>query len=214
MNSGLNTNDSVGSCPNADLSSSRITGLLQSWSDGDRGALDRLMPMVYPELRKLARCYLRRERTDHTLQATALVNEVYLRLAKQHLPEWQGRKHFFGVAARLMRQILVEHARAHAAGKRGGGAPKVSLDEARGFVEEKSAEIVALDDALTALAKFDERKAQIIEMRYFGGLSVQETADALGFSVAMIGREMRLAQAWLRRTISRSFEHLLPNNAR
>jgi RNA polymerase sigma factor (TIGR02999 family) len=176
-----------------------ITQLLLRWSRGDQAALSQLMPVVYDELHKLAHGYLRRERSGHTLHPTALINEAYLRLIKQDFPEWQSRRHFYGVAAQLMRQILVEYARTRAADKRGGGAQKFSLDEALAFSDEKAVELVALDDALVALAKFDERKVRIIELRYFGGLSLEETAGALDISVATIGHEMRLARAWLRR---------------
>ncbi|MGH6950532.1 MAG: sigma-70 family RNA polymerase sigma factor [Vitreimonas sp.] len=176
-----------------------ITPLLLRWSRGDQSALDQLMPIVYEELRKLAHSYLRRERPDHTLQPTALINEAYLRLVKQDFPEWQSRRHFYGVAAQLMRQVLVEYARSRAADKRGGAGQKFSLDEALTFSDEKAAELVALDDALVALAKFDERKVRIIELRYFGGLSLEETAAEIGVSIATIGHEMRLARAWLRR---------------
>src|SRR5215475_8074986 len=176
-----------------------ITQLLLRWSRGEQAALEQLMPVVYDELYKLANGYLRRERPGHTLQPTALINEAYLRLIRQDFPEWQSRRHFYGVAAQLMRQILVEYARARAADKRGGGGQKFSLDEALTFSDGKAAELLALDDALGALAKFDERKVRIIELRYFGGLSLQETADALGLSVATIGYETRLARAWLRR---------------
>ncbi|MCG3164157.1 MAG: hypothetical protein JMDDDDMK_05640 [Acidobacteria bacterium] len=175
-----------------------ITPLLLRWSQGDSAALTQLLPVVHEELRRLAQSYMRRERPDHTLQPTALINEAYLRLVKQDFPEWQSRRHFFGVAAQLMRQILVEHARARAAGKRDGGQ-KFSLEEALTFSDERSAELVALDDALLALAKFDERKVRIIELRYFGGLSLEETAEALGLSVTTIGHETRVARAWLRR---------------
>lgn len=178
-----------------------ITPLLLRWSQGDQTALASLMPVVYQELRKLAQSYLRGERPNHTLQPTALINEAYLRLVRQDFPEWQSRRHFFGVAAQLMRQILVEHARARLAEKRGGGARKYSLDEALDFSDEKASELVALDDALMALSKFDERKVRIIELRYFGGLSLEETADAMGLSVTTIGHELRLARAWLRREI-------------
>jgi RNA polymerase sigma-70 factor (ECF subfamily) len=180
-----------------------ITQLLRRWSQGDATALDQLLPVVYQELRKLASIYLRSERPAHTLQPTALINEAYMRLIKHDLPEWQSRKHFFGFAAQLMRQILVEHARAHAATKRGGGEQGLSLDEALTYSQEKAGELVALDDALTALAQLDERQARIVELRYFGGLSLAETADTLGISVATLGREMRLAQAWLHRELSR-----------
>jgi len=179
-----------------------ITQLLLRWSRGEQAALDQLMPVVYEELRKLAHSYLRRERPDHTLQPTALINEAYLRLVKQDFPEWQSRRHFYGVAAQLMRQILVEYARTRAADKRGGGGQKFSLDEALTFSDEKTAELVALDDALISLAKFDERKVRIIELRYFGGLSLEETAAELGVSIATIGHEMRLARAWLRREMN------------
>ncbi|MGH9851394.1 MAG: sigma-70 family RNA polymerase sigma factor [Blastocatellia bacterium] len=179
-----------------------ITQLLLHWSRGDQAALNQLMPIVYEELHKLAQSYLRQERPDHTLQPTALINEAYLRLVKQDFPEWQSRKHFYGVAAQLMRQILIDYARTRAADKRGGDGQKISLDEALMFTDEKAAGLVALDDALVALAKFDERKVRIIELRYFGGLSLEETADALGLSVATIGHEMRLARAWLRREIN------------
>jgi RNA polymerase sigma-70 factor, ECF subfamily len=171
-----------------------ITQFLLRWSRGDQAALEHLIPVVYDELYKLAHCYLRRERPDHTLQPTALINEAYLRLVKQDFPEWQSRRHFYGVAAQLMRQIL-----ARAADKRGGAGRKFSLDEALTFSDEKASELVALDDAMVALAKFDERKVRVIELRYFGGLSIDETAAALGLSVATIGHETRLARAWLRR---------------
>lgn len=178
---------------------SEITRLLAEWRDGDQAALEELTPLVYQELRKLAQSYLRRERPDHTLQPTALINEAYLRLAKQDFPEWQNRRHFYGVAAQLMRQILVEHARAHAAEKRGGEERTLSIDDALTFSDEKAAELVALDDALLALAKFDERKVRILELRYFGGLSLEETAAALELSIASITHEIRLARAWLRK---------------
>lgn len=180
-----------------------ITGLLRRWSQGDRAALDQLMPILYQELHQLAGSYLRRERSDHTLQPTALINEAYLRLIKQDFPEWQSRRHFYGVAAQLMRQILVEHARARASDKRGGGKQKLTLDEALTFSEERAAELIALDDALVALAGFDERKVRIMELRYFGGLSLEETAAAFGLSIATIGHEIRLARAWLRREMEK-----------
>lgn len=181
-----------------------ITPLLLRWSQGDEVALSLLLPVVYQELHRLAQSYLRRERADHTLQPTALINEAYLRLIKQDAPEWQSRSHFFGVAARLMRQILVENARSHVANKRGGGQVDLSLEEAWVYSGEKAAELVALDDALTALAKFDERKVRIIELRYFGGMSLEETATALGLSTATINNETRLARAWLHRELSRN----------
>jgi RNA polymerase sigma factor (TIGR02999 family) len=182
---------------------SDITQLLRKWNEGDRAALDQLMPIVYQELRKLAGNYLRDEKPGHTLQPTALINEAYLRLVRQDFPEWQSRRHFYGVAAQLMRQILVEHARARTTAKRGGGAHKLSLDEAPVFSHERAADLVTLDDALIALAQFDERKARVVELRYFGGLSVEEVAGALDISVATVGREMRVAQAWLHREMAK-----------
>jgi len=179
-----------------------ITQLLLRWSSGDQAALNQLMPIVYDELYKLAHGYLRRERPDHTLQPTALINEAYLRLVKQDFPEWQSRRHFYGVAAQLMRQILVDYARGRAADKRGGGWQILSLDDSLTFSDEKAAEFVAFDDALLALAKFDWRKVRIIELRYFGGLSLEETAAELGISITTIGDEMRLARAWLRRELA------------
>lgn len=180
-----------------------ITQLLLRWSRGDRAALDHLMPVVYEELHKLAHNYLRRERAGHTLQPTALVNEAYLRLVKQRdAPPLENRQHFFGVAAYLMRQILVQHARAHTAAKRGRGV-NFNLEEVLTYSDDNAAEMVALDDALLALAKFDERKARVIELRYFGGLSLTETAAALGLSVATVNNETRLARAWLHRELSR-----------
>jgi RNA polymerase sigma factor (TIGR02999 family) len=180
-----------------------VTRLLLNWSNGDRAALDQLMPVVYRELHKIATGYLRGERPDHTLQPTALINEAYLRLTQQSFPEWEGRKHFYGVAARLMRQILVEHARSHGAVKRGGGVPKLSLDDVLENSRGDAAVLLALDEALTVLAAFDERKVRVIELRYFGGLSVEETADLLDLSVATVGREQRLAQAWLHRELAK-----------
>ncbi len=180
-----------------------ITQLLSAWSNGDQSALEKLTPMVYQELHKLAQSYLRRERPGHSLQPTALINEAYLRLVKQDLPEWQSRRHFYGVAARLMRQILVERARTQVAVKRGGGEMELSLEEAWVYSDEKASELVALDDALTALAKFDERKVRIIELRYFGGMSLEETATVLNLSTATINNETRVARAWLHRELSR-----------
>src|SRR5262245_37347720 len=181
---------------------SEITQLLRKWSEGDRAALDQLMPVVHDELRKLADSYLRSERPDHTLQPTALINEAYLRLVKQDFQEWQSRKHFYGVTAQHMRHILFELARARGAAKRDGGH-KLSLDEAPTFSQDQAADLVALDDALTALAKFDERKARVVELRYFGGFSIEEVADALDISVATVGRELRMAQAWLHREMAK-----------
>ena len=183
--------------------SKEITQLLRDWSRGDKQALDHLLPAVYQELRKIASGYLRGERAGHTLQPTALIHEAYLRLIDQNFPPWQSRTHFFGVAAQLMRQILVEHARSHQAAKRGGGGQKLSLDEATVYSVEQAADLVALDDALRTLAALDERKCRVVELRFFGGLSVEETAEVLGVSVATIGREQRLAQAWLHREVEK-----------
>jgi RNA polymerase sigma-70 factor, ECF subfamily len=176
-----------------------ITQLLRRWSQGDLVALNQLMPIVLRELRKLAGGYLKGERPNHTLQPTALINEAYLRLVAQDFPEWQSRTHFFGIAAHLMRQILVDHARSRAAAKRGPEAPRLSLEEAAKFPHEQASELVALDDALRSLARLDKRKSRVVELRYFGGLTVEEIAAAIGVSTATVTREMRLAQTWLLR---------------
>ena len=181
----------------------QVTRLLLDVKNGDPEAVDRLMPIVYEELRRLAAHYLRDERSANTLQPTALVNEAYLRLVAQQMPDWESRAHFFGVAAHLMRQILVDHARKRRSQKRGGGQTPASLDDVIAFAPLKSDDIVALDDALTALAAVDARKAKVIELRFFGGLSVEETARALDVSVGTIGREQRMAEAWLHRELSR-----------
>jgi len=181
------------------MSSQEVTRLLVEWKGGDRAAMDLLVPLVYNEMRRLAQGYLRNERLAATLQPTALVNEAYLRLIGQNLPDFESRSHFFGVAAHLMRQVLVDHARRQKSGKRGAGAAKASLDEALSFAPERSRDVIALDDALSSLAQFDERKCRIIELRFFGGMSVEETAQALGVSIATVGREQRLAEAWLHR---------------
>jgi RNA polymerase sigma factor (TIGR02999 family) len=182
--------------------SEEVTRLLIEWKRGNQAAVDLLVPLVYDEMRRLAESYLRDERSAATLQPTALVHEAYLRLVGQNLPDWESRSHFFGVAAHLMRQILVDHARRQKSGKRGGGVAKASLDEALSFAPERSSEIVALNDALDSLAKVDERKCRVLELRFFGGFSVEETAQALGISVATIGREQRLAEAWLHRELN------------
>lgn len=178
-----------------------VTDLLAAWSRGDHAALERLMPLVERELQLLAHRYLRRERRDHTLQTTALVNEAYLRLAGQRDPRWQNRAHFFGIAASMMRRILIDHARKVAYAKRGGGAPKVSFDETCVMAPERSAELVALDDALHALARVDERKCRVVELRYFAGLSVEESAEVLGVHPDTVTREWRRAKAFLRREL-------------
>ncbi|MGH7554689.1 MAG: sigma-70 family RNA polymerase sigma factor [Longimicrobiales bacterium] len=180
-----------------------VTQLLLDWSQGNKHALEELTPLVYSELHRIAGVYLRREyRSDHTLQPTALINEAYLRLVDQKHPEWKGRAHFFGVAAHLMRQILVDHARGRLSAKRGGGRQKVTLEDTVIYSEERSSDMLALDDALGKLAQIDERKARIIELRFFGGLKLEEMAEVLGISVPTLGRDLRLAHAWLQRELS------------
>ena len=181
--------------------SSDVTRLLVQWSQGNNAALDELTPLVYGELRQRAKNYLRRERPDHTLQPTALIHEVYLRLVGDSQPDWQNRAHFFAIASRAMRQILVDHSRRRGAGKRGGGAADVSLDEALVPAQSHSSDLLALDEALSKLAAFDERKCRIVEMRYFGGCTVEETAAALGVAAITVIRETRVAEAWLRRAM-------------
>jgi RNA polymerase sigma factor (TIGR02999 family) len=176
----------------------QVTQLLERWSLGDQSALDELTPLVYNELRHVAEAYLRRERPDHTLQATALVNEAYLRLIGQKHGRWQGRKHFYGIAARLMRQVLVEHARKHKAEKRGGGRVAVTLDHYEDVADNPEVDILAVHEALQRLARFDEQQARIVELRFFGGLSIEETAEALGVGHATVEREWAMARAWLR----------------
>jgi RNA polymerase sigma factor (TIGR02999 family) len=178
-----------------------ITQILQEVSGGNREAPARLMPLVYDELRRLADHYLRRERPDHTLQPTALVHEAYLRLIDQTRVDWQNRAHFFGVAAQLMRRILVDHARRHQAEKRGGFGQKLPLDEAVDYSQTRDVDLVKLDDALTALAKFDARQSRIVELRFFGGLTIEETAEALAVSPATVKVDWNMAKAWLRREI-------------
>jgi len=181
--------------------SHEVTELLLAWSEGDQEALDRLMPLVYGELRRLAQSYMRRERAGHSLQTTALIHEAYIRLIDANSVQWQNRAHFFGVAARLMRQILVAMARERGYQKRGGGAKQVSLDEAMMIDEGLDEDLVALDEALGALAQFDARKAQVVEMRFFGGLVEEEIADALDVSPETVRRDWRLARSWLRRKL-------------
>ena len=180
-----------------------VTSLLVASSQGDQEALNKLLPLVYAELRKLASRYLRKERPEHSLQATALVHEAYIRLIDQDV-SWQNRMHFFGVAAEMMRRILIDHARKHQASKRGSGAVKLALDEVIGIGDEKAAELVALDDALKALAVFDPQKSKIVELRFFGGLSIEETAQALDLSTATVVRQWKLAKAWLYHEVNRS----------
>lgn len=180
-----------------------ISLVLKAWSGGDREAADKLMPLVYDELRKVAAQYLRKERPDHTLQPTALVNEAYLKLVDITYVDWQDRAHFFAVASQVMRHILVDYARAKATDKRGGDVQRLALDEAISFSKEQDIDLLALDDALKQLAAFDEQQSRIVEMRFFGGLSVEETAVVLGISPATVKREWALAKAWLYRKIAK-----------
>lgn len=180
-------------------SSERVSKLLLNWGQGDQGAREALIPLVYDELRRLARRYLRRERPDHTLQSAALVNEAYLRLIRQEHPQWQNRAHFFGVAAQLMRHILVDHARNRAAAKRGAGAPRLTLDPDVALPQARDVDLVALDDALNQLAALDPQQSRLVELRFFGGLSIEETSVVLGVSPATVKREWATARAWLQR---------------
>jgi RNA polymerase sigma-70 factor, ECF subfamily len=187
-----------------DGSPNEVTQLLVAWSDGDEAARDRLMPLVYDELHRLAHQYMRRERRGHTMQTSALVNEAYLRLVGQNRTHWQSRAHFFGIAARLMRQILVDEARRRSYAKRGGGAVRVTFDETKTLVQEQSANVMDLDEALNTLEQIDSRKSQIVELRFFGGMSIEETAEALKVSPGTVMREWTFARAWLRNEMSRS----------
>jgi RNA polymerase sigma factor (TIGR02999 family) len=188
----------------------RVTLLLKAWNAGDPAALDRLTPLVYDELRRMARRYMRQERAGNTLQATALVNEAYLRLVDVHNVSWNDRAHFFGVAAQMMRRILVDGARARASAKRGGLVKRVdhstgfNLDEIPDMSTNRGAELIAIDDALQRLAEFDARKARVIELRFFGGLSVEETADVLKLSPQSVMRDWKLAKAWLTRELTQA----------
>jgi RNA polymerase sigma-70 factor, ECF subfamily len=178
-----------------------VTELLIAWSEGDLSALDRLMPLIESELRRLASYHMRRENEAHTLQTSALVNELYLKLVDQKRAKWQNRAHFFAVAAQLMRRILVDHARRNIRGKRGGGVADLTIDDVAVISEEKSAELLALDEALTRLATIDPFKGRIVEMRHFGGLTVEETAEVLKVSGITVMRHWSLAKAWLRREV-------------
>jgi RNA polymerase sigma factor (TIGR02999 family) len=180
-----------------------ISRLLADWSHGDQAAVDKLMPLVYRELRRMAKRYMARQNPGHTLQTTALIHEAYLKLLGQPEKHWRNRTHFYAVAASAMRHILVDYARSKNFAKRGGGAHLVSLDEAAGVSTERAAELIALDGALDGLAAFDRRKSQIVELRYFGGLSVEETAEVLKVSPATVRREWGLAKAWLHRELQK-----------
>ena len=184
--------------------SHELTQLLQSWSHGNRRALADLLPLVYDELRRLASSYMRFEAPGHTLQATALVHEAYIKLIRQRDVNWQSRAHFFGIAAQMIRRILVDHIRATRAQKRGSGFANLSLDEAIGVPEKRNWEILALDDALKTLAKVDPQQARIVELRFFAGLSIEETASIVGISPATVKRDWVTAKAWLFRELSRT----------
>jgi RNA polymerase sigma factor (TIGR02999 family) len=184
------------------LSPGAVTELLRAWSDGDDGALERLTPLVAAELRRLARAHMRRERRGHTLQTTALLNEAFVRLTDARSVRWQDRAHFLGIAARLMRRVLVDHARSRGSLKRGGGARRVTLDEGLLGAGEPALDVVALDRALEALAEVDARKSRLIDLRFFGGLSVEETAEVLQVSPDTVKRDWRLAKLWLVRQLA------------
>ena len=179
-----------------------ITELLIDWGKGDQAALERLMPLVYNELRRLASNYLRRERASHTLQPTALVNEAYLKLVDQKNAKWQNRAQFFGISAQLMRRILVDHARQHQAAKRGGSnQQRLSITSAERFAEQPAVDLLALNEALDELAKMDPQQGRIVELKFFGGLSIEETAEVLGVGHATVERDWKMARAWLRRQL-------------
>lgn len=181
--------------------SAPVTQLLRAWRDGDEGALAALVPLVESELRRLARVYMARERQGHTLQTTALINEAYVRLVDAQSVQWQGRAHFLGIAARLMRRVLVDHARTRDGQKRGGAQQRIELDEAIAVSESPDINVLALDRALDALAAVDQRRSRVVEMRFFGGMSVEETADALDVSTDTVKRDWRLAKLWLMREL-------------
>ena len=183
---------------------SEVTLLLEQWRDGDRKALDALLPLVYQELRRLAHFQLRKERPDHTLQSAALVHEAYLRLLGMNAPKWEGRTHFFAIAAHLMREILVDYARRHRAAKRGAEAPRISLEEATALTRKTDVDVLALDDALNSLAQVDPRQSKVVELRFFAGLALEEIAEALDIAPATVQRDWTAARAWLYREISKS----------
>jgi RNA polymerase sigma factor (TIGR02999 family) len=188
------------------LSPQEVTQLLSDWGKGDRSALDKLFPLVQSELRRIAQRQMSQERPGHTLQATALVNEAYLKLAGQQGFDWHNRAHFFAVCAQVMRHILIDHARAHARDKRGGGAIQVSLNDALVVAEDQAAHFIALDDALRVLESLDPQKGKIIELRYFGGLSIEEAAEVLHISPRTVRREWQRAKAWLYRMMTEGIE--------
>jgi RNA polymerase sigma factor (TIGR02999 family) len=182
----------------------QITDLLLGWSKGDKQALDQLIPAVSSELRRLARRYMAKERSGHTLQTSALINEAYLRLVNHQNVEWKDRAHFFAVAAQIMRHILIDHARKYRYEKRGAGAQKVDLNDAVILGQQRAKELVALDDALTDLATFDSRKSQVVELRFFGGLSIEEVGEVMCISPATVKRELQAARLWLKRMMAQS----------
>ena len=179
-----------------------ITELLIKWGEGDRAALEELIPVVYAELKRLARRYMGKERVGHTLQTSALINEAYLKLVELHTIEWQDRNHFFAVSAQIMRHILIDHARSYRYAKRGAGAEKVSLEKVEGLCVDRAEELLALDEALKELEAFDPRKSRITELRFFGGLTVDETAEVMGLAPVTVMREWRAAKAWLSRAMT------------
>jgi RNA polymerase sigma factor (TIGR02999 family) len=184
-------------------SQDNVTQLLIAWSNGDEAARNQLMPIVYQELHRIAHRHIKKEWPGHTLQTSALVNEAFLRLVDQRHVHWQGRAHFFGIASQMMRRILVDYARRRRYGKRGANAQQVTLDDDLVITEQRSAEVIALDDALTELAAIDPRQSQLVELRFFGGLSIEETAEALGVSPGTVMRDWTLAKAWLKREMTK-----------
>ena len=191
-------------CP---ASAERVSELLFNWGHGDQSAREELIPLVYVELRRIARRYLWKERPDHTLQSGALVHEAYLHLLHEEPPQWRNRAHFFGFAAQLMRHILVDHARGRLAAKRGAGAPRLALNPDIALPQKREVDLVALDDALTKLAALDPKQSRLIELRFFGGLSIEEAAVVLGISPATVKREWATARAWLQREMKRKEVH-------
>jgi len=188
-------------CASLNQTQTEITQLLQKWQEGNNEALETLMPLVYAELKRLAGSYLRRERPDHTLQSAALVNEAYLRLVDQTQTQWQNKAHFFGIAAQMMRRILADHARGHNAAKRGAGMPELELNEAVAQAQTKSVDLLDLEEALQKLEKLDAQQGKIVELRFFGGLSIEDTANVLGISPATVKRDWAAARAWLFREV-------------
>lgn len=179
-----------------------ITEILRAWGDGKADAAEQLLPLVYKELRQLARSYMRRERADHTMSPTALVHEAYIRLVDQARVDWKNRAHFYGIAAQMMRRILIDYARAHATGKRGGVALRLSLEQVNISLEQDATDLIALDEALNKLANFDQRKSRVVELLYFGGVEYKEAAEVLSVSEKTIQRDWQMAKMWLYRELS------------